>query len=125
MSIAGQRVRLKLHACRAGDTTFAMAEADVGDPSRVADALVDMRDSAIANLAGRAGGVAPFDVPGATPNSMALRGDVTGNLPDGRAVTEHLGVFAVGTVVAQVTALGSRSELDAIDSFFESTRVRR
>lgn len=125
VTVAGRSVRLQLHACRAENATWAMAEADVVDPAGIADALVDLRASAVANVAGRPAGVVPFDVPGATPNPLSLRGDVSGRLPDGQAVTEHVGVFTVGTRVAQVTALGSGSPRESIVAFFASVQVRR
>ncbi len=125
MTIAGRSVRLQLHACRAGNATWAMAETDVVDPAGIADALVDLRASAVANVAGRPAGVVPFEVPGATPNPLSVRGDVSGKLPDGQAVKEHVGVFTVGTRVAQVTALGSDGPPESIESFFASVQVRK
>lgn len=123
--VAGRNVRLFLHACRAGDVTWALAEADMGDPGAVAAALDDLRASAVGNLAGQTGPEVAFVVPGATPSPRALRGDVIGKLPDGVAVSEHVGVFAVGTRVAQLTALGLSLQSESVNSFFASARVRQ
>lgn len=123
--IAGQSVRLQLHACRAGDVTWALAEADMGAPAGVAAALDDLRALAVGNLAGQAGPEVTFDVPGATPSPRALRCDVVGKLPDGLPVSEHVGVFAVGTMVAQVTALGASLQAESVNSFFASARIHR
>ena len=125
VTIAGRKTRLSLHACSAGDVTWAMAEADVGDPSWVQASLVDLRNSAAANVSGRVEAVVPFEVEGATPNLEAKRCSIAGKLPDGQAVAEHLGVFAVGTRVAQVTAIGSSTPQEAVSTFLGSTRVRK
>lgn len=125
VTIAGRKTRLSLHACRAGDVTWAMAEADVGDPAWVERSLVDLRNAAAANVSGRVDAVVPFEVEGATPNLEAKRCAIAGKLPDGQAVAEHLGVFAVGTRVAQVTALGASTPAEAVNTFFESARVRK
>ena len=44
LALAGQQVKLTLHACQAGDATWGLAWADVGDPGRVADALQALQD---------------------------------------------------------------------------------
>lgn len=102
-----------------------MAEADVADPAWVEKSLVDLRNSAAANVSGRIETVVPFEVEGATPNPEAKRCGIAGKLPDGQAIAEHLGVFAVGTRVAQVTVIGSRAPDEAVNTFLASTRVRR
>lgn len=43
LSLAGAPVRLALHACSTGGSTWALAVADVGDPARVGSALTELR----------------------------------------------------------------------------------
>ena len=117
-------VRLELHACMAAGTTWALAFADVGDPARVGPALVELQASAARNLAAA---VEPMQLPlkaeGATPNPASRRVQLQGHMPDGRAVTEQVAVFAKGTRVYQAVALGGALDPEAVDSFFGSLRL--
>ncbi len=122
--LAGQAVRLSLHACSAGGQTWALAYADVRDPAQVGPALAELRDSAAANL----GGVqpqerSPLAVPGATPQPASLRWGLAGRLPDGQPVLEEVAVFARGTVVFQATVLGVQLPAEGVATFFESLRA--
>ena len=44
-------------------------------------------------------------------------------MPDGRAVTEQVAVFAKGTRVFQAMALGDKLDAEAVDTFFGSLRL--
>jgi len=116
-------VRLELHACTAGGTTWALAFADVGDPARVAAALVELQASAARNLAAAELRQLPLKAEGATPNPASERVQLQGQMPDGRAVTEQVAVFAKGTRVYQAVALGAVLDAEAVDSFFGSLRL--
>ena len=121
--LAGMPVRLALHACSAGGQTWAVAFTDVADPARVGPALVELRDSAMANIAGTGGTLVPWVMQGATPHPENRRLRLQGKLPDGTAVHEQVAVFAVGTKVFQATVLGAQLPDDALDSFFGSLRA--
>lgn len=133
VALAGARVRMTLSACEAAGHTWALAHADLADPARVGPALAELRAAARAKLPVPAGApasqprgqpfVQPLVVPGATPNPGAARERLQGRLPDGREVTEHLAVFARGTVVYQAVALGARLPQEAADTFIESLKV--
>jgi hypothetical protein len=122
--LGSDAVRLELHACIAAGTTWALAFADVGDPARVGPALVELQASAARNLAAA---VEPLQLPlkaeGATPNPASRRVQLQGHMPDGRAVTEQVAVFAKGTRVYQAVALGGALDPEAVDSFFGSLRL--
>jgi len=62
-------------------------------------------------------------VEGATPNPSSQRVQFQGRMPDGRAVTEQVAVFAKGTRVFQVIAVGDKLDAEATDSFFGSLRL--
>lgn len=124
LSLAGQPVRMVLHACRAADTTWAVAWAELGDPARTAPALAALKASAAANvgaaqlqpLAGR--------TPGETPNPESGRYALSGRLPDGQPVQGRLVLAAHGPAVVQATALGPRPDEAALDTFVDSFRLR-
>jgi hypothetical protein len=116
-------VRLELHACTAAGTTWALAFADMGDPARVGPALVELRATAANNLAAADQSALALKVEGATPNAESQRVQFQGRMPDGRAVTEQVAVFARGTRVFQAIALAEKLDAEAADSFFGSLRV--
>jgi hypothetical protein len=116
-------VRLQLHACTAAGTTWALAFADIGDPARVGPALLELRSAAARNLGASQPQVLTLEVEGATPNAASQRLQFQGRMPDGRAVTEQVAVFAKGTRVFQAIALGDKLDAEAADSFFGSLRV--
>jgi hypothetical protein len=120
--LGAQAVRMVLYACTADNTTWALALADTADPALVATALAELRASAQRNMGAATVQVLQLDVEGATPNPQAQRVAFAGHMPDGRAVSEHLAVFAKGTVVFQATVLGESLALPAADTFFASLR---
>lgn len=122
LALAGAAVRLSLHACSADGQTWGVAHADMEDPARVAAALAELRASAAANIAAGDAGQLPLQVPGATPQPGSERVHFDGHLPDGRPVQAQVAVFAQGTRVYQVTALGEHLPAEAADVFFGSIR---
>jgi len=118
VQLAGAKVRLTLHACTAGDTTWALAFGELADPARVGPALLELRESAAANLQAAAPQVLPLKVEGATPNEHMARLALQGRLPDGRPVQEQLAVFAKGLRVYQATAVGARLPAEGLEVFF-------
>lgn len=124
VDLAGKAVRLSMHACRAGEQTWALAWADVADPSHVASGLRTLREAAQANVLAARAEPWPLQVPGATPNPESGRWRLAGRRPDGRSVTEQLAVFTHGTQVFQATVLGEAIPADAADAFFGALRVQ-
>jgi hypothetical protein len=123
VNLAGAPVRLTLMACQAGDTTWALAHADVADPARVGPALAELRAAAVANLGAATTRESPSKIDGATPNAASLRLGFSGRAPDGRAMQEELALFAKGTRVFQATALGPKLAPDALEPFFTGLRL--
>jgi hypothetical protein len=123
--LAGAPVEMTLFACEAGGDTYAVGWADLQDPVRVTAALEQLARSAQANVrAAPDSFAAPARVDGMTPNASAIRLNLRGQLPDGRAVTEAVVVFAYGTSVVQATVVGPRPDPLAVEAFVESLRVR-
>jgi hypothetical protein len=123
VQLAGRAVRLTLHACSAGDVTWALAFADVADPAVVSAALDELRQSAAANLGAATAQTLALAVPGATPNAASTRVLVSGRLPDGTAVQEQVAVFTRGTVVFQATVIGPQLPGDGVETFFGALRT--
>ena len=126
VQLAGQTVQLALHACSAGGQTWALAYADIGDPTKLGLALAELRESAADNVGATSRQVlTPLAVPGATPHPDSGRWALVGKLPDGTAIQEELAVFVLGTVVFQATVLGTALPAEAVATFFESLQVPR
>jgi hypothetical protein len=121
--LAGWPVRLALHACDAGGHTWALAWADMAEPSRVGPALADLRRTAAINVGGVPAPLQALPVPGATPNDYSGHLRVAGRLPDGRPVHMQLGLFAHGTSVMQASVVGPGAADEAAQMFFSSIRI--
>lgn len=124
VGLAGVTVEMVLHACRAGDGTWALATADLHDPALVAAALRELTASAQQNVAAADGVVRAAAVPGATPNSESRRLQFAGRRPDGAPLDVHLIVFAKGTRVFQATVLGPTLAADVVETFLGSARIK-
>lgn len=121
--LAGAPVSLQLLACQADDVTWALSHADVGDPARIGPALQALRASRVDNLGGRELDVQPLQRPGMTPNSQAVRLHVVGQRPDGRAIAERAWLFARGTRIFHVAALGGEPSDETLASFFGGLKL--
>jgi hypothetical protein len=121
VSLAGQERLLHLVACSAGDATWALAFADVGDPAQVGAALDALRSATLDNLGADAGAVRtlPLAVAGATPFAASGRLAFAGRRPDGLAVQAQVAVFARGTRAFQATVIGARLPTDGLAAFFD------
>jgi hypothetical protein len=124
LSLAGERVRLVLHACRAADTTWAVAWAELTDPSRAGPALAELKASAAANVGAQQLRPLAGRTPGETPHPLSGRYEVAGRLPDGQPVQGRVALATRGKAVMQATALGPRPDETALDTFFDSLRMR-
>jgi hypothetical protein len=116
-------VRLELHACTTAGITWALAFADVDEPTQVGPALEELRQAAITNLGATVGGDRALQVPGATPNPASRQVDLQGRGPDGRALAERVALFTKGLRIYQATVLGERIDAEAAETFFNSLRL--
>ena len=123
VALAGPPVALELLRCDAGGLTWAFAQADVADTTRVAPALQALRAAALANVG--AAKSEPFEprvagsAPGADVTGMVLKGQ----LPGGQPIQLRVVVFADGTRVHQATVFGPAVPAATAAIFFDSLRV--
>lgn len=123
--LANKMVPMFLWSCDAGNQTWALAHADMGDPTLVSAALSDLQKAAAANVGAVDVQALPLNVPGSTPSASSQRVQTSGRLPDGRAVQTQTAVFAHGTVAFQVTLLGEKLSADGADNFFAALHVAK
>jgi hypothetical protein len=124
LPLAGRQVSLHLHSCDADDAVWAVANAQLSDPALVTPALQELRAQAARHIGAALPPATGWAVPGATPNAAAGRVVLRGQLPDGRRVFEHQGLFVYGTQVFQATVIGAELNDAAVAPFFEGLRVR-
>jgi hypothetical protein len=115
--VDGGAVQMDMLVCEAGGTTFALAFLDVSDPTRVGAVLAELRASVVRNVQGTPPQVTALTIPGMTPNDQAARLTVTGRLPDGARVREHVAFFTRGLRVYQATVIGAEPVQQVVDTF--------
>ena len=123
--LAGAPVSMQVLGCNAAGTTWGVATADVGDAARVDEALAGLRAARTRNLAGREDDARPATVAGLGPDQRALRLVIDGQRPDGTPVREHALLFAQGTRVFHVAALGGEPSAEALEAFFGGMKAVR
>ncbi len=126
VDMQGRQVRTFLIACKTADQSFSLSYADVGDPALVGAALKQMRESLTAKLLPSAvqpvASATSLKVSGMTPNPQALAQPLSGQMPDGSAVSGIVAVFARGTVVYQAVVLGPQHDAVAQEGFVNAIK---
>lgn len=122
VAMAGTQARMHMLVCSAGGATFALGFIDIANPTRVADALVEMRASTVTNLQGANPKSQPAQVTGMTPNPNALRLSLVGRLPDGAPVQAQAAFFAKGLRVYQATVIGPDLTPQVTQTFLNGLR---
>ncbi len=122
-SLAGAATPMTLASCQAGGVTFALSHAELGDPSRVTPALIELRSALAANLEAGEVRSEAFGLAGSTPSPQAVRIWLAGQLPDGTPVQEQAALFVRGTRIYQAAVLGAHLDGGAASVFFESLRL--
>ncbi len=124
LPLAGAPVEWTLYACSAGEVTWAIGFADLGDPARVGVALAELEAAALGNIGADAPAQRePLRVDGATPHAAAVTLRASGRRSDGTAVQEQVALFSKGTRVYQATAVGAGLPPEALETFFDSLRT--
>jgi hypothetical protein len=122
LTLAETRVTMQMLICNAGDTTFALAYADLTDPARISSALAELSASAVRNLGGGVPERAPLQIKGMTSSEEAVRIALVGRLPDGTTVHEHAALFTRGLRVYQATVIGADPSASVVDVFMAGLR---
>lgn len=125
IALAGAPVTLGLLVCSSAEHTFALASAEVDSPAQVGPALQALLAAAQANVQGQVLAEQPARVPGMTPQPGALRRQLAGRMPDGRAVQEQVQVFAHGLRVFQSTVVGPQAGAAQVEPFLDSLALSR
>lgn len=121
VSMAGQPTELLLLSCDAGGATFAVAVADVKDPSKVAATLDQWKSATLANIkaAPATTGVA-FKLTGSASDAVMV--GVMGQRASGQAVSSQAAYFAQGSQVFQAVMYADKIAPDVADTFFSGLK---
>ncbi|HNU10458.1 MAG TPA: hypothetical protein PKJ45_03730 [Rubrivivax sp.] len=117
IQLVGQPRTLVLQLCDAAGVTWGLAYLKVGEPAEVPAVLDTLAAAAHANLGAERGAAQPQTVAGAGGYAAAGRYRLSGRRPDGQAIESALLLYARGTVVVQLTALGPKLDDAAVDAF--------
>ncbi len=123
--LADATTTVEVLACEAGGTTWGVTSADVADAERIGPVMAAMRAARAQNLDGRETEARPVQTRGTLFDSPPLRLKVEGRRPDGQPVTEHSLLFAYGSRVLHVAAIGGSPSERALETFFDSLAPSR
>lgn len=124
-----QPVELRMLGCDAGDATFAVAVADIGDASRTEAVLAQWQALTLANMkAGPVGTgagatqVSSFRPAGMPTGAPALLVKAQGSRADGRAVAGQAAYFSRGSQIFQVVLYADAMSAEVAETFFSSLK---
>lgn len=127
--LGGQPAALRMLGCDAGDATFAVAVADIGDASKAEAVLAQWQALTLANMkAGPVGTgagasqVTPFRPAGMAGGAPALMVKAQGQRADGRAVAGQAAYFARGSQLFQVVLYADVLDPEVAEAFFSSLK---
>ncbi|MDP3605606.1 MAG: hypothetical protein Q8R59_07675 [Polaromonas sp.] len=127
--LGGQPVSLRMLGCDAGDATFAVAVADIGDVSRAEAVLAQWQALTLANMkAGPAGTgpgatqVTPFRPAGMAGGAPALMVKSSGQRADGQAVAGQAAYFSRGSQLFQVVLYAGVINAEVAETYFSSLK---
>lgn len=122
--LGGQSSTLSMLGCDAGGATFAVAVADLGDPSKAAPVLAQWQSLTLANMkAGPATSqVLPIKLPGAAVEPGPVLVKAQGQRADGTAVSGQAAYFAQGSQVFQAVIYSAQITPEVAETFFSNLR---
>jgi hypothetical protein len=120
--MAGRRVDLTVLGCETGGATFAVLQADVGDPTRVGEVLAQWKTATLSNMRSTSSLDTPFQPPGAFGLPESKQVVASGQRPDGTSVESHAAYFARGSRVFQAIIYSDRLKPEVAEVFFSGLR---
>jgi hypothetical protein len=117
--LGGPATPLSMLGCDAGDATFAVAVAQLGDAAQAAPVLAQWQSLTLANMKAGPAQVSLLKVPGA-PSAVLVKAQ--GQRADGTPVSGQAAYFAQGAQVFQVVLYSARISPEVADTFFSSLK---
>lgn len=120
--LAGRQVSLEVLGCDAGDATFAVLTADIGEPARTGEVLAQWKIATLANLRSAGGQESAFRPPGALGLAQSVQVVASGQRADGSKVESRAAYFARGSRVFQAVIYADQLKPEVTDTFFSSLK---
>lgn len=120
--MAGREVELHVTGCDAAGATYAVFQADIGDPALASDTLDRWHRATLSNLRAGAARAEPFVPPGAAAMPASQRTSAAGHRPDGSAVQGEAAYFARGSQVFQAVVYAGALKQEWTQPFFQGLR---
>lgn len=118
----GRPTPLAMLGCEAGGVTFAVAVANLSQPSDVASVLAQWQSVTLANMKAGAAQLSPLKLPGAAPAQPPVLVTAQGQRADGTAVSGYAAYFAQGSQVFQVVMYAGRASPELAETYFSSLK---
>ena len=118
--LGGRDVELSGIGCETGGATFAILQADIGDPAQAADVLAQWNRATLANMKAGAPRVSPFVPPGAATVAVSQRVVAQGQRADGTPVQGEAAYFVRGSRVVQAVVFAAELKPEWVQPFFSS-----
>lgn len=120
--MAGREVELHVTGCDAGGATYAVFQADIGDPALASDTLDRWNRATLSNLKATASRAEPFLPPGAVALPASQRTSAAGQRADGSPVQGEAAYFARGSQVFQAVVYAGSLKPEWTQPFFQGLR---
>jgi hypothetical protein len=124
LQMAGQRVEMRLFACRANGALFALGHVRLADATKAGAALAALAEAARSNVPGMVDEGEPAQVTGMTPLPEARQWRWTGTSRDDKPAAAWVTVFSYGPNVYQASVVGTPAD-EALARHFRSTLAVR
>ena len=119
----GQALSMTLSGCSAGDASFALAYARLGEGSPPGPALRRWRELTLSNLGAQGINEMAYPLPGVRSDEQSVRLGAAGRRPDGSSLVAQAFWFTQDRWVYQASVLAERPREAEVDTFLTSIRL--
>jgi hypothetical protein len=118
--LGGPATPLSMLGCDAGDATFAVAVAQLGDAAQAAPVLAQWQNLTLAHMKAGPAQLSPLKLSGGAGAPPAVLVKAQGRRADGTTVSGQAAYFAQGSQVFQVVLYSAHISPEVAETFFSS-----
>ena len=119
----GQALSMTLSGCSAGDASFALAYARLGEGSPPGPVLRRWRELTLSNLGAQGINEMAYPLPGVRSDEQSVRLGAAGRRPDGSSLVAQAFWFTQDRWIYQASVLAERPREAEVDTFLTSIRL--
>jgi hypothetical protein len=123
VELDGQTLSMTLLGCSAGDASFALAYARLGEGSPPGPVLLRWRELTLGNLGAQGVKEMAYPLPGARRDMQSVRLGAAGRRPDGSSLVAQAFWFTQDRWVYQASVLAERPREAEVETFLTSIRL--